>query len=168
MASRIRTTRRTRRLVLLLVTLILLAGLVPALGSCGGRGDDEAPEATANTAPPVSLEGYAEVADVSDLSIVRDAKFASLMLMDGGSLRTYMVTAGEKEFESLATAVAGAVPVRETVVDEGSSLVVVLRDATLLSFGLDRGHALLSCSGTAWRPADDFQAVLEEIEGRAP
>lgn len=116
----------------------------------------------------MSLQGYAEAADVSDLSIVRDAKFASLMLMNGASLRIYMVTAGEKEFESLAKAVTGAVPVRETVVAEGSSLVFVLRDATLVSFGLDRGRALLSRSGTAWRPPHDFQAVLEEIEGRAP
>ncbi len=147
--------------------LVVLAALLPWLGGCGSSADvTVAP--TANTAPSVSLAGHSEVPGSEDLSAVRAAKFASLMVMREGSLHTYMVAAGEPEFLRLADAVSKATVVKLTALEDGSSLVFVLPDGALISFGLDREHCVLARAGKAWRPAGDLAAILAAVEGRTP
>lgn len=151
----------------LILALLLLTLLGTGLLGCG-RSAEGADSPTGNTAPSVSLAGHDEVPASDDLSAVKNAKFASLMLMRGGGLQTYMIAAGEPEFLRLADAVSRASAVKLTAVEDGSSLVFVLPDGALISFALDREHRLLARAGKAWRPAGDFEAVLAAVEGRTP
>ena len=103
-----------------------------------------------------------------DLGVVQEAKFASLMVWTDGGMRSFMVVAGEPEFIRLADAVSRAELVKETAVDDGSSLVFVLKDGTMISFGLDRDSRLLARAGQAWRLGEDFVEALVAVEERAP
>ncbi|NLG66127.1 MAG: hypothetical protein GX536_00270 [Actinobacteria bacterium] len=157
------------------VIALIVSGAVVACGGvlgCGGGargGDADAPSSvTANTAPSVSLAGHVEVGDTHDLGVVQEAKFASLMVWVDGGLRSFMVVAGEPEFIRLADAVSRAELVKETAVDDGSSLVFVLKDGTMISFGLDRDSRLLARAGQAWRLGEDFVEALVAVEERAP
>jgi hypothetical protein len=154
-----------------LIAIVAIAIVIVALGAFFlARGGDETSSTTATTEGVVVTSPYdlTEAKAEIDLDIVKDAKFASIMLETSQGLTSYMVAAEEPTFAALAEAVSRADETDDTVPATQSTLAFVMPDRVTVTFVLDVDEGLIEREGRSWRPDGDLTALIAEITSQAP
>ena len=165
------------------VALAVLLAVGAAVGLRGSGGPTQTTTTTTERAAVTSPYDFTEAAPDVDLSVVPEAKFASLTLQTATGVKSYLIAVDNPAFPPLARAVAGASKSTEEVGggakgagasdagatgDEatrgeasGATLTFVMPDRTTVTFALDLEHGLLRRKGVTLKPAGDLAALVD-------
>lgn len=155
--------------VRLTVGVMALAVLLAVGAAVGLRGSGGPTQTTTTTGRAVVTSPYdfTEAAPDVDLSVLPEAKFASLTLQTATGVKSYLIAATNPAFPPLARAVASASKSTEDTVNggtageaSGATLTFVMPDRTTVTFALDLEHGSLRRQGVTLKPAGDLAALV--------